>query len=131
LGSKDPFDKKYLIRGDEEDKIRMILDKDIQDKIMSIKDFSMRVEYDGAYIEGPHNALNFDYVRFKSSIDVTIDIIEKIEKLEGLEKPERLEKPEGLEKLEEEIPYGIPVSDEKVETKKKKSSELKGTGPFK
>ncbi|MFC1998558.1 hypothetical protein ACFLVR_02815 [Chloroflexota bacterium] len=81
LGSKDPFDKKYLIKGDEEDKIKIILDKDIQDKIMSVKNFCMRIDNAGAYIEEPLNTFGFDCVEFNSQIDVALDIIERIEGL--------------------------------------------------
>ena len=51
---------------------------------------------------------------FSAISDVTIDIAEKIE---------------GLR--DEDIPYGIPVSDEQLEASKKKRTDLKGTGPFK
>ena len=92
--SKGPFDKKYLISGDEEDKIMRILDKDIQDKIMSAKNFCMRIDNHGACIEEPLNNFGFDVVEFNSQIDITIDIIERIEGLGA-----------------EDVPYGIPVSD--------------------
>jgi hypothetical protein len=88
LGSKDPFDMNYLIRGDEASKIRRILDKDIQGKLMSVKNYSMRIDNAGAYIEEPLNTFGFNVVEFNSRIDVTIDIIERIEKLEELGEPE-------------------------------------------
>jgi len=106
------FDKKYWVKGDNQDLIKKILDSIIQSGIMGIKDFSITLADNEAYIE--ENKFIADIVRLQSLMDVTIDIVEKIE---------------GLE--DKDIPYGIPVSDEEYEFNKKKSTELKGTGPFK
>jgi hypothetical protein len=78
---EEPFDAKYIVSGDEEDKIRRILDKDIQDKIMSVKNFCMRIDNHGAYIEEPLKAFGFDVAKFNSHVDTAIDIIERIETL--------------------------------------------------
>ncbi|MFC1978784.1 hypothetical protein ACFLVP_02240 [Chloroflexota bacterium] len=79
--SKSPFEKKYFVSGDEEDKVMRIIDNNIQTKIMNIEDFSMRTHKHGAYIEAPINHFGFDVTKFNSQIDIAIDIIERIEGL--------------------------------------------------
>jgi len=93
LGRKDPFDNDYIIQGDDEDKVRKILDQDTQNKIMSVEKLHMRIDFDSAYLE--ESLFNIDYARFRSLIDVTSDIVESMERLGA-----------------KDIPYGIPVSDD-------------------
>ena len=93
--SEGLFGEKYSISGDEEDKIRRILDKDIQNKIMSLKNLCMRIDNHGAYIEKPLSAFGFDVAKFNSHIDAAIDIIERIEGLGAKGIPYWTPAPEG------------------------------------
>jgi len=92
------FDSRYVVRSDNEDAVRQILDFDIQDKIMKVEGYSIRIDSDKAYLEEAleHYYWRFKYGadRYKALIDVTIDIVERIEG------------------LGENIQYAIPVSDE-------------------
>jgi len=94
LGEQNYFDKNFIVHGDDEDKIRKILDKDIQEKIQRANTLEMRVDFDSACIAQEYMVLQFDEVRFKSAIDVAIEVVEKIESLG-----------------DKDIPYGIPVED--------------------
>jgi len=100
LEGQDYFNSNYLIQGNDEDKIRKILDQAIQDRIKRVQKFEMRVDFDGAYIEKPLYAFADDFNRFEplfiSLVDIAIDIVEKIEG------------------LEEDIQYGKPVSKDEL-----------------
>jgi len=119
LGAQDiklanrEFDKKFMVRGDNEDLIKNMLDINIQSQIMSVNNFpGIKIENGEAIFQAEHFTRHID--RLHSLIDVTIDIVEKIEGLEDTD-----------------IPYGIPVTEKEFDFNKKKRTELKGTGPFK
>jgi len=101
LGKKNPFHKSCLIEGYDEDKIRRVLDRDIQDKIMSVKNFHIQIDFDVACIEESllsyiSYKLDLGCARFRSLIDIAIDIVEKIEG------------------LEEDVQDGKPISDDEL-----------------
>lgn len=74
------FDKKYMVKGDNEELIRNILDPVIQSRIMGVKHFeTIVIDNDEASFEIKGFTKYID--RLQSMIDVTIDIVEKIESL--------------------------------------------------
>jgi len=123
LGAQDvklgnsQFDKKYMLKGKNEEAIREILNQEIQEKIIGIGDCNLKMAGGNASFRQKGNIKDID--KLNSVIDVTIEIVENAERIEELGEPK------------EGIPYGIPISDEELETSKKKSVDLKDTGPFK
>jgi len=75
----DPeFDQKFVIRGSNESVIKTILDPSIRKKIMNIKNFHITIDGNEAYFE--ESGFIMDTKRLQSVLDITIDILEKIEK---------------------------------------------------
>jgi len=73
------FDKKYLVQGNDENAIKDIFDIDIQSGILGVKYYipPIKVSDDETHFEEEGFIYNIE--RLKSLIDITIDIVERIE----------------------------------------------------
>lgn len=81
----DPeFDRKFVVKGDNESEIRVILDPSIRQKIMLIKNFNLEINTNNsnvAYYVDFHSisATKQEAARLRLILDTLIDIVEKIE----------------------------------------------------
>lgn len=71
------FDKKFIIKCNNETFLKDILDEDIQSRILLLQTFNVRIEKNIAYME--HIGRLIDSNQLKIRIDILIDIISAIE----------------------------------------------------
>jgi len=79
FGKQSTFDKKFVVQGSNESDIQKVLTQSIQDKIVSIRGFNMKII--GEYIHYWEAEYIIDTDRLESFIEVFIDIAEQVESL--------------------------------------------------